>query len=99
MFSDYLFAPEARLEIELRRSRIRTDLAEGGARLPLPEPELVPEGPFMVARFRYLIDLPFVLAEPEVARTLYLRVENAAGQRITEEQPLRFRVAAVTKED
>lgn len=99
LFSDYLFAPEARLEIELRRSRIRTDLAEGGARLPLPEPELVPEGPFMVARFRYLIDLPFVLAEPEVARTLYLRVENAAGQRITEEQPLRFRVAAVTKED
>lgn len=98
LFSDYRFAPEAKLEIELRRSRIRTDLAEGGARLPLPEPERVPDGPFMVARFRYLIDLPFLLDEPELARTLYLRVENAAGQRITEEQPLRFRVSLAEKE-
>lgn len=97
LFSDYRFAPEAKLEIELRRSRIRTDLAEGRARLPLPEPERVPDGPFMVARFRYVIDLPFLLEEPGLARTLYLRVENAAGQRITEEQPLRFRVSQVEK--
>ena len=97
LFSDFRFDPSARLEIELRRSRIRTDLAEDEAELRLPEPEAVPEGPFMIAQFRYLIDLPFELDEPGEARTLYLRVENAAGEPISEQQPLRFRASAVEK--
>ncbi len=95
LFSDLRFSPEHRVRIELRRSRIRADLPLAVAQVPTGEAQLVPEGPFAISKFRYDLPLPKDLNDRIDDRdpySVYLRVLNAAGLPLTEEEPLHFRV-------
>ncbi len=95
LYSDLRFAPNHRLRIELRRSRIRADLPLAVAQVPVGQPQAVPEGPFALSKFRYDVSLPRKLAERVDDRhpfSVYLRVLNAEGLPLTEEEPLHFRV-------
>lgn len=95
LFSDLRFAPEHRVRIELRRSRIRADLPLAVVGIPAGEPHPVPEGPFAISKFRYDLRLPSGLAEKIDDRhpySVYVRVLNAEGLPLTEEEPLHFRL-------
>jgi hypothetical protein len=93
LYSDYRYAPDLRLRSELRRDRLRSDVPLHVDMLELPEPVPVRESPFMVAHYRYQLDVPLaVTPDRKHAYTLYLRVINADGLPVTEEESLRFRV-------
>ncbi|HEV7672010.1 MAG TPA: hypothetical protein VGS22_26110 [Thermoanaerobaculia bacterium] len=95
LFSDLRFAPDHRVRIELRRSRIRADLPLAVVGLPAGEAQPVPEGPFAIAKFRYDLRLPQSLASRIDDRhpySVYVRVVNAEGLPLTEEEPLHFRL-------
>lgn len=95
LFSDIRFAASHRVRIELRRSRIRADLPLVVVGIPAGEPKLVPEGPFAISKFRYDLRLPQNLAAKIDDRhpySVYVRVLNANGFPLTEEEPLHFRI-------
>ena len=95
LFSDLHFAPGHRVRIELRRSRIRADLPLAVVGIPAGEAQLVPEGPFAIAKFRYDLRLPQSLADRIDDRhpySVYVRIVNAEGLPLTEEEPLHFKV-------
>jgi hypothetical protein len=95
LFSDLRFAPGHRVRIELRRSRIRADLPLAVVGLPVGEAQPVPEGPFAISKFRYDLRLPQSLAgkiDDRHPYSVYVRVLNAEGLPLTEEEPLHFRV-------
>ncbi|HXU33017.1 MAG TPA: hypothetical protein VN851_20820 [Thermoanaerobaculia bacterium] len=95
LFSDLHFAPSHRVRIELRRSRIRADLPLAVVGMPAGQAQPVPEGPFAIAKFRYDLRLPQSLASRIDDRhpySVYVRVLNAQGLPLTEEEPLHFRV-------
>ncbi len=95
LFSDLRFGPAHRVRIELRRSRIRADLPLAVVGIPAGEPHLVPEGPFSISKFRYDLRLPASLAgkiDDRHPYSVYVRVLNAEGLPLTEEEPLHFRL-------
>ncbi len=95
LFSDLHFAPDHRVRIELRQSRIRADLPLAVIGIPAGKAQNVPEGPFAISKFRYDLRLPQSLAgkiDDKHPYSVYVRVLNAQGLPLTEEEPLHFRV-------
>lgn len=95
LFSDLHFAANHRVRIELRRSRIRADLPLAVVGIPVGQAQPVPEGPFAISKFRYDLRLPQNLAgriDDRHPYSVYVRIVNAEGLPLTEEEPLHFRV-------
>ncbi len=93
LYSDYRYAAGLRLRAELRRNRMRSDIPMRVQMLDLPTPVAVRDSPFMVAQYRYNVDLAMpITLDPSRAYTLYLRVVNPSGLPVTEEEALRFRL-------
>lgn len=92
LYSDFRFAPELALRVDIRRSKtVTADISEATHLIPFGEPDEVFETPFATARYYY--DLPLVpsndLLEGE-DYTLLLRALNPDGRPVSEEQQLRF---------
>jgi hypothetical protein len=95
LFSDLRFQPQQRLRIEVRRSRIRSDIPLNFETVTLTEPIAVPQGPFAVSQFRYDLDLPdtaFGGLTADQSYSLSLRVINQDSMPLTEQQLLRFKL-------
>jgi hypothetical protein len=95
LFSNLRFQPGQRLRVEVRRSRIRSDIPLDFRTVPLGAPAPVPPGPFAVSLLRYDVELPVGLITALPGKTSYslsLRVVNAAALPLTEQQLLRFKL-------
>lgn len=93
LYSDYRFDDRLHLRLELRRSRLRSDIPLRVQRIVLPAPVAVRNSPFMLAQFRYDLDwVPPVALSPKESYAIYLRVINDAGEPVSEEEAARFRL-------
>jgi hypothetical protein len=95
LFSNLRFQAQQRLRVEVRRSRIRSDIPLNVETVPLTEPIPVPQGPFAVGLYRYDLELPdtaFGGLTADQSYSLSLRVVNQSSLPLTEQQLLRFKL-------
>ena len=90
LYSDYRFDENLTLRAELRRSLLRSDIFMQTRLLDLPAPVAVRDSPFMVAKYRYDIELPWTALEAKHAYAIYMRIINPQGLPVTEEEAVRF---------
>ncbi|MEO8503455.1 MAG: hypothetical protein ABI609_06115 [Acidobacteriota bacterium] len=91
LYSDYRFDENLMLRAELRRSLLRSDVFMQTRMLDLPAPVAVKDSPFMVAKYRYDIELPWTTLDRKHAYAIYMRIINRQGLPVTEEEAVRFR--------
>jgi len=92
IYSDARFDEDLSLRVDLRESRgFKIDIPLGYARFPIGEPSEVISTPFMASQYSYDIPMPLDenLVEGE-AYSLLLRVLNAGGLTVSEEQQVRL---------
>jgi len=92
LFSDLKFAADLSLRLDLRISDgIKVDQPVGVFLVPLGESTEVVQSPFTLSRFSYDIALPAVSdLEPKTSYAILMRVLNAEGQPVSEEEGVRF---------
>jgi hypothetical protein len=93
LFSDVRFAPDLRLRVDLREFRgVRADIPVGHALLPMGDSTNVVETPFLTSRYSYDIPLPAAgRLYPDRSYSLLLRVLNADGLTVSEEEQVKLR--------
>ncbi|MEJ2084317.1 MAG: hypothetical protein P8Y44_01390, partial [Acidobacteriota bacterium] len=93
LYSDYLFEQGSALRLYLRDAKLGVDKEIMIATLDLGEAHLVPEAPFMEARYYYQIPIPWSgnLKEKK-GYSLLIRGVNDKGLPLTEEQEIRLQM-------
>lgn len=97
LFSDLQFAADLSLRLDLRiSSTFKADQPLGVYLIPLGRSTEVVQSPFTLSRFSYDVALPaYADLQPKTSYTFLMRVINAEGRSVSEEEKVRFEWPAV----
>ena len=97
LFSDLEFAADLSLRLDFRLSRaVEADRPIGLTLVPMGDSTEVVQSPFSLSRFSYDVSLPALSEfQPGESYTILMRVLNADGRPVSEEEQVRFEWPAV----